>query len=333
MMKLVINKQRLSQGLLLALLVALVAFPLVITDPFNLSVLTEAGAMCIMTLGFIMVFRSGQLSLGQAGIAAIGAYTGALLSVNCGLSFWFALLAGGLSGALISMLIGMVVLRLGGMYFAIVTLALGQIVTIIIQNWAQVTGGVKGVIIPQPLIELGSLTIDFSANKIWYYYLVVLLVILTALVLWRITKCTLGLFAGCVALNPTLSEHLGMHLMKYRVIMFTIAGFFTGIGGVFYSFYNEWISPLQFTADLSNALLIMAIIGGLWSPIAGPIIGATVITYFGTMMQVSLAGLRPLVFGLAVILLLRSWPGGLVDLWYKFPAWVKSLLRKKQAAT
>ena len=315
------------------MLAAIIAFPLIITDPFNLSILTEAGAMCIMALGFMMVFRSGQLSLGQAGIAAIGAYAGALLSVNCGLPFWLALLAGGLSGALISLLIGMVVLRLGGMYFAIVTLALGQIVTIIIQNWAQVTGGVKGIILPQPLIELGSLTIDFGVHKIWYYYLVVLLVILTALVLWRITKYSLGLFAGCVALNPILSEHLGMHLMKYRVIMFTIAGFFTGLGGVFYSFYDGWISPFQFTADLSNALLIVAIIGGLWSPIAGPIIGAAVVTYFGTMMQVNLAGLRPLVFGLAVIILLRAWPGGLVDLCHRLPAWAITLFRKKQVSS
>ena len=228
-------------------------------------------------------------------------------------------------------LLGVVVLRLGGLYFTIATLALGEITNIIASNWSAVTEGNIGIGVPMPVVQLGALTIDFGADKSAFYYVALLLIVLAALALWRIDNSRLGRIMKSVAVNPTLSEHSGMYLMKYRVIVFTIACFITGVGGAFYVHYFAWVGPSLFTSILSNGALMMCVIGGLWSLVWGPIIGAVIYTYLGTLMQLNLEGLRPLVFGAAVVIILIVMPNGLVDLQYKLPIWFKSIFKRKQA--
>jgi len=130
-----------------------------------------------------------------------------------------------------------------------------------------------------------------------------------------------------------MSEHLGMYLMKYRVIMFTLAAFVTGIAGAFYVYYLSWVGPPIFSGSQSTMVLIMSVIGGLWSPVVGPIIGAVLVTYCGTLMQIHLEGLRPLVLGVVVIILIFVLPNGLVELPVKIPIWIKSLFKNKTAVT
>ena len=130
---------------------------------------------------------------------------------------------------------------------------------------------------------------------------------------------------------PVMSENLGMHLMKYRVKMFTLAAFVTGLAGAFYVYYLSWVGPPLFSGGQSMAALIYCVIGGLYSPVAGPIIGAVILTYLGTLMQIHLEGLRPLVFGAMVILFLFVLPNGLVELQVKLPLWIKGLFKNKSA--
>jgi branched-chain amino acid transport system permease protein len=316
--------------ILLAIVVALaVAMPYMLNDDFLLSVLIESGAMVLVALGFAAVFRCGQLSLGQAAFAAVGGYTGGILAAKFAWPFWACLVAGGVGAAVVAFLLGIVVLRVGGLYFTIATLTLGEITNIIASNWSEVTEGNIGMAIPFPVVQLGTLTIDFGADKSAFYYVVLLLVILSALILWRVDNSRLGRIMKSVAVNPTLSEHSGIYLMKYRVIVFTLASFITGLGGAFYVHYFAWAGPTLFTSILSNGVLMMCVIGGLWSLVWGPIIGAVIYTYIGTLMQLNLEGLRPLFFGAVVVLILILMPNGLVDLQYKVPLMVKGWLKRK----
>jgi branched-chain amino acid transport system permease protein len=317
--------------LLVILLILAVAMPAILNSDFLLSVLIESGAMVLVALGFAAVFRSGQLSLGQAAFAAVGGYAGGILAAKFGFPFWAALLAGGVAAAVVAFLLGVVVLRLGGLYFTIATLALGEIAVIIASNWSQVTEGNIGIGVPMPVIQIGSMVIDFGADKSAFYYAALLLIAVSALILWRIDNSRLGRIMKSVAVNPTLSEHSGMYLMKYRVIVFTIASFITGVGGAFYVHYFAWVGPSMFSSILSNGALMMCVIGGLWSLVWGPIIGAVIYTYLGTIMQLNLEGLRPMVFGAVVVLILIVMPNGLVDLPYKLPIWFKSIFKRKQA--
>jgi branched-chain amino acid transport system permease protein len=325
-------KARLPLILLLAFIAFTIIFPLVVKDRFLMSILIEAGVMCLFALGFAAVFRSGQFSLGQAAFLAVGGYTGALLASKAGLPFWLCLLGAGLSSAIVAFLLGIVILRMGGLYFSIATMALGEIAIIIAKNWDSVTSGMTGIAVNAPIVNIGELSINFATTKLPYYYIVLLLVILAALILWRIDRSRLGIVVRSVAVAPVMSEHVGIHLMKYRVIMFTLAAFVTGIAGAFYVYYLSWVGPPLFFGAQSTVALIMCVIGGLWSAVAGPIIGAIIVTYFGTMMQIHLEGLRPLVFGVLVIVLIWFMPNGLVELQYRFPAWVKSLFKKKGKA-
>lgn len=311
------------------LLVAL-AMPAILNSDFLLSVLIESCAMVLLALGFAAVFRSGQLSLGQAAYSAVGGYTAGILAVNFGWPFWACLIAGGIGAAIVAFLLGIVVLRLGAMYFPIATLALGEIVVIIASNWGQVTGGTTGIAIPMPVVHMGGITINFGVDRVAFYYIGLLLIIVSAFVLWRIDNSRLGRIARSVAVNPILSEHSGIHLMKYRVIIFTLASFITGVGGAFYVQYYAWVGPALFTGILSNSAVIMCVLGGLWSLVWGPIIGAVIYTYVGTLIQLSLEGLRPLFFGAIVVLILILLPNGLVELQYRVPMLLKSWLRRKQ---
>lgn len=322
-------KAKLPLILLLAFTIFTIIFPLIVKDRFLLSILIEAGVMCLFALGFAAVFRSGQFSLGQAAFLAVGGYAGALLASKAGLPFWLSLLGGGLSSAIVAFLLGIVILRMGGLYFSIATLAMGEIAIIIAKNWDSVTSGMTGIAVNAPIVKIGELSINFATTKLPYYYIILLLVILAALMFWRIDRSRLGTVVRSVAVAPVMSEHVGIHLMKYRVIIFTLAAFVTGIAGAFYVYYLSWVGPPLFSGAQSTVALIMCVIGGLWSAVSGPIIGAIIVTYFGTMMQIHLEGLRPLVFGVLVIVLIWFMPNGLVELQYRFPAWIKSLFKKK----
>ena len=325
-------KSKLPLILLIAFIIIVIAFPLVIRDRFVLSILIECGVYALFALAFAAVFRSGQLSLGQAGFMAIGGYVAALVATKAGFPFWLAMLVGGLSAAVIAFLIGVVVLRIKGLfYFSIATLALGEIITIIAKNWDSVTSGMTGIAVSAPVVNIGSIVINFATTKLPYYYIVLALVILFALVFWRIDRSRLGRIVRSQAVAPVISEHLGIYLMKYKVIMFTLAAFVTGIAGAFYVYYLSWVGPPLFSGAQSMGALMMCVIGGLWSPVAGPIIGAVLLTYLGTLMQIHLEGLRPLVFGVMVILFLFVLPNGLVELQVKLPLWIKGLFKNKSA--
>jgi branched-chain amino acid transport system permease protein len=332
-MKVVKLKSKLPLILAIAFIGIAVIFPLLVKDRFTISILVEAGVMCLFALGFAAVLHSGQLSLGQAAFAAIGGYTAAILATKGGAPFWLALLAGGTASAIIAFILGIVILRIGGLCFSIATLALGEITVIIARNWDKVTQGFTGIAVNAPVVKIGDTTINFALTQLPYYYIVLLLIILAALILWRINHSRLGRIVRSVAVSPVLSEHLGVYLTKYRLIIFMLAAFITGVGGAFYVYYGAWIGPTLFSSTLSMSLLIMCALGGLWSPVAGPIIGAIIVTYLGTLMQMRLEGLRPLVFGVMVIVLIWVMPNGLVTLQYNLPLWAKALFKKKLVKT
>jgi branched-chain amino acid transport system permease protein len=326
-------KFKLPLILIIAFIAIAVIFPFLVRDRFLLSILVEAGVMCLFALGFAAVLHTGQLSLGQAAFAAIGGYMAAILATKSGTPFWLALLAGGAASAVVAFLLGIAILRIGGLCFSIATLALGEIAVLIAGKWDKVTQGFTGIAVNAPVVKIGDTVINFAITQLPYYYIVLLLIILAALVFWRINHSRLGRIVRSVAVSPILSEHLGVHLTKYRVIIFILAAFITGVAGAFYVYYSAWVGPSLFSETLSLSLLIMCAIGGLWSPVAGPVIGAIIVTYLSTLMQIHLQGLAPLVFGVLVIVLIWVLPNGLVALQYKFPMWVKELFKKKLVRT
>ncbi len=310
----------------------IVLVPVFTTNVATLSMLTLSGIWAIAVMGFTLVLRTGQFSLGQAAFMAIGGYTSAIFTVKLGWPFWPSFFLAGVVSGIVALLVGMVVLRVGGIYFSIITLALSEIVRIIAQQWESVTRGTRGLItsMPNP-ISLGRFEINFFASTVPYFYLTLCLVALTALIFWRIGESRLGRSFAGIALNPVLAEHQGMHLMKYRVIAFTAAGVFTGFAGSLYAHSLTVMTPYMLGLWQSIQIMIMSIVGGVSSLAGGPIIGAILLYTLGIyLIRLEIYGIQQLLFGAVVVLVLLVLPKGtgLVDLWERF--WRKVVWREEE---
>lgn len=299
----------------------LVILPVFTTKDITLSIFISSGIWAIAVMGFTLILKTGQFSMGQAAFMAIGGYASAILSLSLGVPFWPSFLLAGIISGIIALIIGLVVLRVGGIYFSIITLALAEIVRIIAMQWESVTHGVRGLRPPvPPTITLGGLEINFATSTVPYYYFMILLVAITGVVFWRMEHSRLGGTFSSMAANQILAEHQGIHLMKYRVTAFTVAGVFTGFAGAYYANFLSIITPYMFGLWQSIQIMMMSIVGGISSIVSGALIGATILYTLGIYLsRLPIYNIQYLLFGAAVVLVLLFLPKGtgLVDLWGK----------------
>ena len=315
------------------IIILILLIPIFTQSVVVLSTLILTGIWAVAAMGFTLVLRTGQFSLGQSVFMALGGYTSAILTVQMGLPFWFGFVMSGLVSGLVALLVGMVVLRVGGIYFSIITLALGEIVRIIALEWESVTRGSRGIITssPPPIVLWGHELVNFDVGLAPYFYFMICLVAVTGLIFRRIGESRLGRTFYGTALNPILAEHQGVYLMKYRVIAFTVAGIFTGYAGALYSHFLQVITPLVFGLWPSIQIMIFSIIGGIGSLVAGPIIGTVLLYNMGVYLaRLDTPGIQSFLFGSIVVIVILFLPkgGGLVDFWKRF--WTKIVWREKE---
>ncbi|MGA2467557.1 MAG: branched-chain amino acid ABC transporter permease [Thermodesulfobacteriota bacterium] len=316
-MKLPIKKAESRKIFCLAILILILFFiPVLTSDPYYLHMLIMSGIFALNTMGWVLILRVGQFSLGQAGFFAIGAYTSALLVNRLGFSFWGAWPLSGLTAAMVALIIGSVVLRIKGLYFAIVSFAFAEIIRLTIISWPKVLGGLdglSGIPKPRPFSFMGLIKIDFVTSRVPFYYFLLIIVFIAALIFWRVDTSRLGRIFRCVSQNGDLSESLGINLMKYRVLAFTVACFFSGISGGFFAHYYGVLHPDSFTVSESILIQIQATIGGTASAVAGPVLGATVLTILSEFLRAA-KHVEPVLYGGILIVILFVLPKGLIDL-------------------
>ena len=311
-------------GYVTGVLIILVFFiPLFTNSVVLLSSLILTGIWAIAAMGFTLVLRTGQFSLGQSAFMALGGYASAIFTAQLDLPFWPSFFLSGLVAGTIAFLIGLVVLRVGGIYFSIITLSIGEIVRILALQWEPVTRGSRGIITssPPPITIYGHQLVNFDAGPVPYFYFMLCLVAVTGLVFRGIGRSRLGRTFAAIALNPVLAEHQGMHLMKYRVIAFTVAGVFTGYAGALYAHFLSVITPLVFGLWQSILILITSIVGGIGALVAGPILGSILIHNLGEYLgRLNTPGLQSFLFGGVMVIMILALPqgAGLIDLWKIF---------------
>jgi len=322
MMPYIDYKTLIPRTVIWALIALFLILPAFTTNMITLSIFISSGIWAIAVMGFVLILRTGQFSMGQSAFMAIGGYVSAMLTVKLGIPYWPSFLAAGVVSGLIALVIGVIMLSAGGIYFSIITIAFGEIVRIVALNWEAVTRGAAGILTRPPApITIGNFEINFAASVVPYYYFMFLLVAMSGLVFWQIDRTRIGGTFRGVAANPMLSEHLGVHLMKYRVIAFTVAGVFTGLAGAYYVTFLSVITPLIFDLWKSIQIMMMSIVGGISSIVGGALIGATVLYTLGTYLsRLPIYNIQYLLFGAVVVLVLLFLPKGtgLVDLWGKF---------------
>lgn len=318
-----INYKSISPKVVAGALVMLLAiFPVITTNMVTLSTLILSGIWAIAVMGFTLILRTGQFSMGQSAFMAIGGYVSAVLTFKLGMPFWPSFLAAGVVSGLIALVIGVIVLGAGGIYFSIITIAFGEIVRIVALNWEAVTRGASGILTSTPPpITIGNFEINFATSVVPYYYFMFLLVTISGLFFWQIDRTRMGGTFRGVAANPMLSEHLGVHLMKYRVIAFTVAGVFTGFAGAYYVHFLSVITPLMLGLWQSIQIMMMSIVGGISSIVGGALVGSLVLyTLDNYLSRLPIYNIQYLLFGAVVVIVLLFLPKGtgLIDLWGKF---------------
>jgi branched-chain amino acid transport system permease protein len=292
---------------IIAFLAIIAAIPFFGLSPYVMRILILSGIYIILALSLnILTGFTGQVSLGHAAFYGIGAYTSALLSIRFDLPFIATAAAGGVVAALFGFLLGLPTLRLNGTYLSIVTLGFCEIIRLIGLNWMSLTRGPMGLTgIPQPRI------FGWVVNKdIEYFYLILLLVGITALTINNVIKSRTGRALISIREDELAAEAMGINVLKYKVIAFTTAAFFAGLAGSFYAHYASFIDPQSFTFDESIQILSMVILGGMGSNL-GSAIGAITLVSIPEMLR-SLQEYRMLIYGAVLVVMMLVRPQGLI---------------------
>lgn len=299
-------------------------------SPYIIHVINLAYIQCVLTLGFLVCFVTGRLHFGMAGFWAIGSYTSALLSVNLHWPFWFCLPVAGIVSALIGVAIGRFVLSRGPSSFILLTWAFAEVIRLTAVNARELLGGASGISgIPLPRIIYPGGCIEFTSRES-FYYLFLLILILAIIFLYRLYNSQVGRALRAVGQNEFLAESLGMNVLKYRLIGFTICCFFAGIAGSMYAHYITYICPSCFTIWQSLAIEIFAIVGGLNNFIAGPVLGPLFMTIVPEIFRSHYLWV-PVIYGAIGILVILLMPKGLASLGRIFLSLVESRVKGKGA--
>lgn len=298
----------------LFLILVILIIPLFIKSDYYLHVLILCAINIILASSLRAIATVGQVSLGHAGFMAIGAYTSAILSVRYGLSPYTALLAGGLASMVLAALIAYPVMRVRTVYFSMLTMFLGQIVTLVITQWRGMTGGTSGLLnIPhlKTISIPGRLTIDFGTRLPNLYFVLILMVIIL-LFLYGIDRSYIGRTFKAIAQDDSLAASTGINVAWYRALVFCIGCFFAGLAGSFYAHYMSVVTPDSFDLFYSIYLLIYMVVGGS-KRFAGAIVGPLILTLVPEMFRV-LKEYQPFVFVGVLYLVVFFVPGGLAYL-------------------
>ena len=291
------------------LLLVMLAMPLV-SSFYQTNIMILALLYVMLALGLnIAVGIAGQLVLGYVAFYAVGAYTYALLNQFFGLGFWACLPVGGLLAVLFGLALGFPVLRLRGDYLAIVTLGFGEIVRLTLLNWTSLTGGSGGIKnIPGPGFFGKQLPIE--DNTIYIYYLVLLAVILTIVVITRLKNSRVGLALQALREDEIACEAMGIDLARVKLSAFALSSCWAGFAGVIFAAKNTFINPASFTFMESAMILSMVVLGGMGS-IVGVVIAALILILAPEYLR-AFSEYRMLIFGAIMVIMMIFRPQGLV---------------------
>ncbi len=330
--------QRLWYGLLA---IAALLAPLSL-DRYNVGELAQVYIYAIAGIGLmLLVGYTGLVSLGHAAFLAIGAYVHAYL-LSKGWPFPLSLFTAGMFTGVVGAIVGLPAMRMTGIYLAIATLAFAKIVEEVIARWESVTGGVRGMAVPDAQL----FGFDFSDGRPFYYVCLVITVVCLLAAL-NILRSPTGRAMIAVRDSEISAQSLGIDLARTKSIAFAISAGFTGLAGGLFAHNLGYLQPDAFTLLLSIQLLLMVVVGGLGS-MHGVFYGAIFIHLLPAGIAImrddlppgigQLPGLEPGLFGLILVLFLIFEPLGIYGRWRKirqffdeFPLYRKATHKRQKS--
>lgn len=300
-----------------ALIVAAsLVFPWVIRSDYYLHVMILAFIWVVIGSSWnLLAGYTGQVSFGHAIFFGIGAYTAGLCVTKLGISAWWGMIFGGPMASLIGFVIGWICFRLRGPYFALATIAVGEIFRLIAVVWRSFTGGMQGILLMQTF-----------RSKLPYYYLALFIAMACILAIHLVMRSKWGYYFVAIREDEDAAESMGVNAFRYKSLSLIVSSFFTGLVGAFYMNYMAFIDPeVVFSLHhISIMAILVGIIGGVGT-IWGPPLGAFIMVFLQETFRSSFFGLAPrwvselhvFVFGLLVIFVILYMANGIVGDWNK----------------
>jgi ABC-type branched-subunit amino acid transport system ATPase component/ABC-type branched-subunit amino acid transport system permease subunit len=260
-------------------LVALGLFPVLVPNPYYIHLVETILIYAILLFGLdIVVGYTGQVSLGHAGLFGVGSYTAGALFFKLGVPFFLAVPAAIGVTAVFGAVLALPALRVTGPYLAMVTLAFGTIIQILINEMTFLTEGPIGIKVPKPLF------FGHKLNEVEYYYVVAVLMVLALVVVHRILKSHLGRAFEALRDSPVACDCMGVSVYRYKVYAFVISAALAGLAGALYTYSEEYISPNTYNFELTILFLLAVIMGGRKTR-SGALIGAVIVVMLPSLLS------------------------------------------------
>ena len=298
-----------------AALLFLAVLPLFIESRFWLGFWTMALFFALLGQSWnILGGYGGQVSFGHAVFFGTGAYVSAVLQVRFGLDAWTSAGLAVAAGAAVGAFIGALSFRYGlrGSYFALVTLAFAEVFRVLVNAW-DFTGSGFGMLVP---MKPGAAHLQF-ADRTWFYYAILLLVVLAYAITWRMERSRFGAYLVAIRENEDAARALGINAFRIKLGAITLSGAMAAVAGVFYIQYYLFVdSHVGYGPAMSVNALLAPLIGGAGT-VLGPLIGALALGTLAELTSLLLGkapGVNLLAFGVLLLVILRFLPNGLMGL-------------------
>lgn len=277
-------------------------------DNYIVFLLGVVGIYTIVMLSLnILVGTTGQLSLGHSAFFAIGAFASTIFVLKFKVTFFLAMIFGGLLSGIVGLLVGLPATRLRGPYLSIATLAFGILVQHVLREWESVTGGRSGLTTPD--IQIGPLSISSDVVR---YYVILAVTIVCWLMIHNLLKGKVGYAWRALRDTEIAAQSVGIYVSRYKALAFGASAFFTGIAGALYAPHIGFINYESFGPMLAIAFLSGVILGGL-NFTFGSFLGAVYLTLAPEMLR-GLEQVQMIAYGLVMVVGILFMPRGLMEI-------------------
>jgi branched-chain amino acid transport system permease protein len=290
----------------LVILALLATLPLVGLSSYVMHILVLVVMWSVIGMAWnILGGYTGQVSFGHAAFFGFGAYTAGILYHHLGISAWWGIPACVVILTLLSLVIGYLCLRLRGAYFALATLALGEICRVAAENLVGLTQGNLGILIKERT----------WIEKTWFFYVILLIAAVTYIIIKVVIESKLGYYFVAIREDQDAAESLGINTTLYKTISLCLSGVLTGIAGAFYMNYMGYIDPsVVFPLyDISIVTVMVVMVGGAatyWGPIVGALIMVFLAEEIRSLPYIGAA--HQTIFGIILIFIIMFLPNGIV---------------------
>jgi branched-chain amino acid transport system permease protein len=304
----------------LGVVLLLVVLPPLLST-YYVSILTKVLIFAIFAFSLDLVLGyTGLLSLGHAAFLGVAGYALGLLSIKLGINlFWIVVPLCILVSAAVAAIIGYISLRVSGVYFLLVTMAFGQLLSVVATKWSSVTGGTDGLVgIIRPNLGISG----FTWTSINFYYLVFFVMVICYLLLHRIVNSSFGRALVGIRENEMRMRSLGYNTWALKYVAVIIAGAFAGVGGVFFAYFYGAMVPSNLALEMSASVMLMVIIGGPGT-LFGPFIGSAIVVLIERFASIYVPERWPLILGAIFIVCVMLVRGGFARYFSRFWRGVK----------